>query len=673
MSAGRSKRSGARRSRHPGTRSRHHGFLGGVLRIGARGAGQVETAEGIFVIPAHRIAEAMSGDTVQIKSLGVSGSGQMMGSVVAVIERATTTFAATYQQEGALRVLVPLDDRLAHDFVLDARDDAPRRLGVATGDVVAARITSYPSRREAGVATVERRIGRKGDEDVPIETIIASHGLATQFSREVLAQAENLALDVDVALREPLRRDVRDRFLVTVDPADARDFDDAVSLEELPQGGWLLGVHIADVSHYVRASSPIDLAARERATSTYLADRVLPMLPEALSCELCSLKPGVDRLAMTVDLTLDASGRVMSSDLYPSVIRSRARLSYDEVDALLAGHVPGGRVVEGRDLLPFFSGLDQVSRLRQRLRRERGSIEFVTTEAKLVLDDQHRPVDVRVRRRTPATSLIEEAMLAANEAVARYLVRAHAPAAFRVHEPPAADSLAGLVPVLQQLGRLEGVSKTGVYLGDAHALQAVLDQVRGAPEEVVVSAVMLRAMRRATYEPRNAGHFGLGASAYCHFTSPIRRYPDLVVHRSLKAQLAGEMRGELKRELAEAMPTICRHSSRMERVAAEAAAQSQAVKMAEYLGAYIGQALPGMVVSVLPYGMFVRLDQTTAEGMLHVGELDGWHDFDERTHELVSADTGRRWGIGQRLEVVVKAVDPMRGHIDFALPDDRAL
>lgn len=681
MSAARARRGG--RSHRPSTRPKSRAFLGGVLRVNARGAGQVDTAEGTFAIPSHRIAEAMAGDTVQIRHLGAregstrSASGLPLGAVVAVIERATTTFAGVYQEDGPLRVLVPLDDRLMHDFVLDAGDRTPGELGVEPGDVVTARIVAYPTRREAGVATVERRIGQADGEDVPVESVIASHGLATEFSSAVLEAADALTLDVAAELAaDGRRRDIRDRFLVTVDPADARDFDDAVSLDELPGGGWLLGVHIADVSHYVGWGSPIDLAARERATSVYLVDRMLPMLPERLSTDLCSLRPGEDRLAMTVDLALDARGRVTGSDIYPSAIRSRTRLSYDEVDALLEGHVPGGLSVEGRDLLSFFAGLDRVSRLRQQLRRERGAIEFVTTESKVALDDEHRPVGVRVRRRTAATQLVEEAMLAANEAVARYLDAASAPAAFRVHEPPAADALAGLIAPLDQLGSLPSERRLGVMQGDPHALQAVLDGVAGEPEELVVSGLMLRAMRKASYEPRNEGHFGLGAPAYCHFTSPIRRYPDLVVHRSLKAQLSGKMRGMWRRELIDAMPTVCRHSSRMERVAAEAAAESQACKMAEYLGGFIGQDFAGVVVSVAPYGAFVRLDDTGAEGLLHVRELaehGGWHDFDDATRTLVSADTGDVWQVGRRVDVVVADTDPMHGRIDFALPDDRAL
>lgn len=688
MSAARARHRSSHRS--PTRPKSRGGFLGGVLRVNARGVGQVDTAEGTFAIPSHRIAEAMAGDTVQIRPLGAPrdahgaggraarSSGLPLGAVVGVIERATTTFAAVYQQDGPLRVLVPLDERLMHDFVLDAGDTSPERLGAMPGDVVGARIVAYPTRREAGVATVERLIGDLDSEDVPIESVIASHGLATTFPAAALEQAEALALDVEGALAaDPHRRDLRGRFLVTVDPTDARDFDDAVSLEELPGGGWLLGVHIADVSHYVPAHSPIDVAARERATSVYLADRVLPMLPERLSNDLCSLRPDQDRLAMSVDLALDARGRVTGSDIYPSVIRSRARLSYDEVDELLAGRVPGGRSVEGRDLLPFFAGLDRVSRLRQVLRRQRGAIEFVTTESKVELDAERRPQAVHVRRRTPATQLIEEAMLAANEAVARYLDVAKAPAAFRVHEPPAADALAGLVGPLTRLGRLDPALRVPVMQGDPHALQAVLDAAAGQPEELVVSALMLRSMRKATYEPRNEGHFGLGAPAYCHFTSPIRRYPDLVVHRSLKMQLAGSMRGMARRELAESMGETCRHASRMERVAAEAAAESQACKMAEYLGRFVGQAFAGVVVSVAPYGAFVRLDETGAEGLLHVRELalrGGWYDFDDATRTLVgSSDGGDVWELGRRVEVVVAGTDPLHGRIDFALPDGRAL
>ncbi len=636
-----------------------------------RGSGTVHTQEGDFHIPARYVAEAMNGDRVLVRRIAGLHDGMPVGAVSGVVERAHLTFAATFADDGRLRVAVPLDERLCHDFIVQASDRTPQILGCSDGDLVSARILQYPTRQSAGVATLERRIDQGSASQVAVEAIIASHDLSCLFDPQVLEQAQTLTLDVDAALAEPLRRDIRDRFVVTVDPDDARDFDDALSLEPLEGGDWLLGVHIADVSAYVAPDSPIDVAARARATSVYLADRVIPMLPEELSCDLCSLVAGQDRLAMTVDMRIDARGRVQSCEVYPSVIRSRGRFTYREVDAILKGEPaePGMHPdCAGRDLAEHFGRLSAIARQRQGLRRERGAIEFVSCEAKVVLDDQGMPTGVDVRRSTPATCLVEEAMLCANEAVARRLVATGLPCPFRVHEPPAHDSMAATVAVLQELGCIEPQNKPGLLMCDPHAVQAVLDEVAGAPAEELVSSLLLRSMKRATYEPENLGHYGLGAPAYCHFTSPIRRYPDLMVHRILKAVLAGPVKSGLRRELAYLMPGVCAQSSKMERVAAECASLSQAVKIAEYMEGFIGQVFEGVVVSVQPFGVFVRVGLTQAQGLLHTRDLGGEWDFDEARMELVSREGAGVYRLGMSVEVRVRSCDVFRGRVVFALP-----
>lgn len=661
-----------KRSHHGPTRRRPRSPLAGYLNVSMRGSGTVHTQEGDFHIPSRHVAEAMNGDRVFVRRLPGLHDGMPVGAVAGVVERAHATFAATLVDDGHLRVLVPLDERLSHDFVVEAADRTPQILGCSDGDLVSARILAYPTRSAAGVATVERRIERDSASQVAIEAIIASHDLQPLFDPEVLDAAASLRLDVPAALAQPGRRDIRDRFVVTVDPDDARDFDDAVSLEGLPEGGWLLGVHIADVSSYVAAGDPIDMAARARATSVYLADRVIPMLPEELSCDLCSLVPSQDRLAVTVDMRLDATGRVRDAEVYPSVIRSKGRFTYREVDALLEGRTDGEPAshpdCDGIDLLAFFSGLDEVARGRQALRRERGAIEFVSSEAKVRLDGQGLPVGVDVRRSTRATSLVEEAMLAANEAVARRLQATGLACPFRVHEQPDHDSMAGLVGLLDELGCVTPEVKAGLLSCDAHAVQAVLDHVAGRPEEELVSSLLLRAMKRATYEPENLGHYGLGAPAYCHFTSPIRRYPDLMVHRILKAALGGAPKSSLRRELAYLMPGVCAQSSKMERVAAECASLSQQVKIAEYMEGFIGQVFEGVVVSVQPFGLFVRVGLTQAQGLLHTRDLGGEWDFDEARYELVSREGADAYRLGQPIEVRVRSCDVFRGNVVFALP-----
>ena len=656
-----------KRGRGP-TRPKQRPLLTGTLRVDGRGSATVETAEGPYFIPAGQAHEAMNGDEVQLRRIRGERGALPLGTVVHVLERHVCSFAATYAEDGPLRVLVPLDDRLLHDFLVDP--EAPMPAGLSSGQTVVARVQAYPTRRAPGVAGVERVISDDEAETVAVEAIIASHDLAVSFSDEVMEEVAGLALDVEGALEDPLRRDLRERFVVTVDPADARDFDDALSLERRPEGGWLLGVHIADVSSYVPWGSPLDLAARERSTSVYLVDRVLPMLPEELSCDLCSLRPGEDRLALTVELALDERGRVVGEEFFPSVIRSRVRLSYDEVDALLeVGEAPAPRQVDGVDLRGLFLAFDEVRSLRQGLRRDRGSIEFVTSEAKVVLDDACRPVGVRVRRPTRATGIVEEAMLLANEAVARKVGAANVPGAYRVHEAPSHDGLAALAATLVEIDCLDASDRSSFVLGDPHAAQRVLDAAAGRPQEELVSSLLLRAMKRAAYEPEDRGHYGLGADAYCHFTSPIRRYPDLVMHRSLKAALRRNLKGTRRRELEAALGTICKHASTMERVAAAAAAESQAVKLAEYLGGFVGEDFRGTVTSVHPFGLFVRLDETHAQGLLPVRELGGgWWNFDDKRLELVSEDDAERYRLGQRVTVRVSGTDPFRGTVDFSLP-----
>ena len=681
--------SGGRYSRPSGgqparksTRPKSHAPLSGVLRADDRGSATVETQEGVFFIPERRTHEAMNGDKVRIRPLPGRHGALPLGAVSGVDERAVTSFVARYCVDGPLRVLVGLDERLLHDFIVEESDDSPERLGAEDGTIVRARITLYPTRRSAGFATIERLIGEEEGETVAIETIIASHDLAVEFPPDTEAQVDGLTLDIAAALREPGRRDIRSRFIVTVDPEDARDFDDALSIEELPGGGWTLGVHIADVSSYVAWESPLDLAARSRGTSVYLADRVIPMLPEKLSCDLCSLRPREDRLAMSVDLTLDAAGRVTGADMYPSVMRSSARLTYAQVDAILGGAVPGeavpdGSVLEGLawdssmpDARTFFGMLDRVRTLREGLRERRGAIEFVSSEAKVLLDEKTRPVGVQVRRSTPATQIVEEAMLAANEAVALRLTVENVPTVYRVHEQPAQDGLAALVPVLTEIGCLDAETKDRLVCGDPFAVQKVLDDVKGKPAEELVSSLLLRAMRRAVYLPTDDGHYGLGADAYCHFTSPIRRYPDLMVHRSLKALLAGGTAlSRWRKEVEKALPDICKRSSTTERVAAAAGYESQASKIAEYMGGFIGEVFEGVVVSVQPFGLFVRVRATMAEGLLRVRDLgDGWWDFDEARHELRNEKGGKRYRLGQPLDVRVRSVDPLRGRVEFCLP-----
>ena len=685
--------------RSPVRSRRVAGLLGTVHVTG--GVATVETAEGVFKLTERGMREAMPGDTVTV-SLHRAPGGERRAQVESVEERSQTVLVGTYHQAGPLGVVRPLDKRAKLDFFVPPHDQSPERLGVADGDLVAARIVSYPTRMESGVVTIDRRIGGKDAPDAGIQTVMARYDLVDGYAPAALAEAESLELDVESALQDPLRRDIRDRFLLTIDPVDARDFDDAISVECTPAGGWKLGVHIADVSHYVVWESSIDLEARKRSTSVYLADRVLPMLPERLSNDLCSLRPHEDRLAFTVDIELDARGRVLSSRAYPSVIQSRVRLDYDAADWLLCGEEAAGDDTEdvdqacveraeqarrdaaacGVDIAAFLRDADELARARQRVRRRRGAIDFESSEVHVALDGEGVPERIDVRRRTPATSLVEETMLLANECVARKLVAAGAPAAFRVHEDPSPDELTAAAEVLIEARTIDRQEALGIMTGDSHAIEGVLERSAQTSQAPMVNALLLRAMQRAVYRPHNLGHYALGADAYCHFTSPIRRYPDLLVHRALKMLLARERLGARvaheraprlvgtgPQDMEHILPMLCREASSRERIADAAARDSQKVKVAQYYAQRVGERMAATVTWIDQMGAFVRVDETAAEGLVRMSALGGneWWDFDERRLTLTGTSSGEVISLGQRAIVEVVGTDCMRGHLNFKL------
>ena len=621
------------------------------------------------------IHEAMDGDEVQV-SLVRRGGTDPQAVVRTVVQRATTSFLGTYAQAGPLGAVSPLDGRMTHDFFVLPEDDSAARLGVTDHDVVEARILAYPARGTAGVVTLARRVGAAAELDLLMETVIASHGLATEFMPAALEQANALELDVDAALREPLRSDKRDQLTFTIDPTDARDFDDAVGATRDDSGGYTVSVHIADVTAYLPWGSPMDIEAQQRTCSTYLADRVLPMLPERLCNELCSLKPGEDRLAMSVTMHLDERCEVKNAKVRPSVIRSRARLDYDTADALLDGRIQEGDLPcaseNAHAVAEAIVLLDEIAAARRRLRARRGAVDFETKESKVLLDEAGHPTGVVVRERTRATSLIEEAMLMANEAVAKMLADVDMPAAYRVHERPAPESLAETLPVLHELRLLQPGEAERLVAGDPFVVQDVLVRAKGTSGEYLASALLLRAQKRAIYLPHNDGHYALGAKAYCHFTSPIRRYPDVVVHRAIKARLAGKVDSPEQKAVAKALPQICRTCSERERVADAASRDSQKIKMAQLYAERIGERYSGVVVGCERYGLFVMLDDTCAEGLLPTRALgEEWFTYDETRQALVGESSGRTYRLGQRVAVEVTGTNPERGQIDFALAGQR--
>lgn len=658
---------------------------------------EVETAEGVYRLGSRSMREAMPGDRVYV-SLHRGKGGARRAVVEHVIDRAVVAIVGVFEPAGPLGAVRPLDARIKQDFFVLPADDSPRRLGVEPGDIVSARIVDYPSRTESGVVTLERRIGDANEPSLGIECVMARYGLVDGYPQAAVDEAASLAVDVEGALADPLRRDIRDRFVITIDPVDARDFDDAISVARTVRGGWMLGVHIADVSHYVDWGSAIDLEARRRSTSVYLADRVLPMLPERLCNDLCSLRPDEDRLAFTVDIELDAQGRVRTYEPYPSVIRSRVRMDYGAADALLREGEPDGAALDaaargraelaveaaranGVDLRAFLRNADALARARREIRRKRGSIDFDTPEVHVLLDEAGMPVDIVTRERTAATSLVEEAMLLANECVAEFLADRDLVSAYRVHEDPSPDSLASAAKTLTELGAVEGGLAAGIMLGDPRAINAAVEDAADTAFAPQVNALLLRAQQRAVYKSHNEGHYALGARAYCHFTSPIRRYPDLIAHRVLKVALAKHELGK-KEALARAprltgkgpqaleaiCPQLCRQASDNERAADAAANASQKVKVAQLYAGRIGERDTGTVSWISDLGAFVRLDATGAEGLIRMNALGTeWWDFDDVRLTLTGDSTGTKVGLGCRVVVEVASVNVLRGHLDLKL------
>ena len=661
------------------TRGKAHEYPRGVVSVTRGGYGFVQTAEGEFFIPASDMNGAFDGDLVEVsparqersrKALAqaASSSKRREARIKRVIERAHAELVGRYEVAEPFGVVVPEDPRIPYD-IFTMRSDS---LDVPDGAIVRAAMMTYPSRKEAATGTIVEVLGDSDDERVPIDLIVARHKLETAFSAGALQEAGEARVDVDDALSDGYR-DLRERFVFTIDPADAKDFDDAVSLEPVEGKGaahWRIGVHIADVSRYAPWGSAVDLDARRRATSVYLVDRVIPMLPEGLSNDVCSLRPDEERLTMTVDMLVDRAGVVVGRDVYPAVIRSDARLTYEQAQAYIdeqgVMHEQGVRPSAHSDELAWrICELSRIAKQRARLRAKAGGVDFDTVEAKVRLDERGVPINIELRKRTDATQLIEEAMIAANEAVARYLRDVGFPCVYRVHEKPSRESLAGLVLVLQEFPWFKSIDADAFVAGNPHVVASVLAACEGRSEAALVTTLVLRSMKRALYDVELDGHYALASEAYAHFTSPIRRYPDLVVHRMLKAALFGRPQ-RFDQEVSN-LAWIAEHSSEMERVAERAARESQEVKIIEHMETCVGQTFSGMIAGVATYGLFVRLENT-AEGMIETADLGReYFALDPVRHTLTGSDTGKEYRLGKHVAVRLVEADRRTRTLRFRL------
>lgn len=619
-----------------------------------------------LLVPAGALNGAVNNDRVIARITGRARDGRRAeGEVIRILERGNREVVGVLELRKSFAFVTPADPRLPFDVLIPLKMLA----AAADGDVVTVEITDWAERPRSPTGRIVRVLGQEGEPGVDVETIMFQYGLARDFPDDVRREAAA----VPTAVRpEDLdgRTDLRDRLIITIDGADAKDLDDAISLEPSPHrhAKWRLGVHIADVSYYVREGTALDREAAERGTSVYLVDRVVPMLPPELSNGICSLLPGVDRLAMTVFMDIDDDGRLVDYELLRSVIRSRARLTYDVVRELIAGHDAALRQ-RHQDLLPMLESMHELAQLLFQRRVDRGAIDFDLPEAQVKLDEQGVPVAINTRRRDAATQMIEEFMIFTNETIARHHRYLEVPFLYRIHEQPTESAIAEFEQLISLFGvrlRARGTAVRPVHF------QKVLAQVAGKDEQYLVSSVMLRSMDRARYSTDNLGHFGLAADHYTHFTAPIRRYPDLMIHRiTCELLAAGKVSGGRLETLGKRLPLLAVHCSRMERLAEEAERDTVDLKKVQFMQRHIGDVFDAIISGVTNFGLFVQLPNTV-EGLVHVSTLtDDYYHFEESRYALLGERSGRRFQLGDSLKVQLVRVNVSERSLDFELvPDD---
>jgi len=612
-----------------------------------------EGGRDLFLSP-RQMRSIMHGDRIVARVTGVDARGRAEGALVEILERAVTQVVGRYVTEAGVGLVVPDEARIRHDVLIAAEDCG----GARDGDIVVAAIVEYPDKRRRAVGRVVEVMGAHMAPGMEVDIAVRSHGLPAQFPAAVLEEAARLGERVSAAAKRG-REDLRALPLVTIDGADARDFDDAVHARATPNG-WKLTVAIADVAAYVKAGSALDVEAERRGNSVYFPDRVIPMLPEALSNGLCSLNPGEDRLCMVCEMLVAKDGTLRRARFFEGLMRSHARLTYDEVAAIVVAREPAARA-RREALLPH---LDELARLFRALlgeRTRRGALELDTQETRVVLDDAGKVQRVEALGRNDAHRIIEECMVAANAAAARHVIRRKLPVLFRIHDGAKPDGLDALRTYLAGVGlTLAGGAKPQ----PRHYL-SLLERARRRPDGALIQVMVLRSLSQAVYSPDNIGHFGLALDAYAHFTSPIRRYADLVLHRALKHLMHGPRRAPYGYD-RERLVALGEHVSMTERRADDATRDAINWLKCEYMLDKVGQEYTGVVTGVAAFGLFVTLEDLHVEGLVHVSQLgsDYFH-FDPARQRLDGERGGESFGVGDRLAVRVIRVDLDERKVDF--------
>ncbi|MBP3283910.1 MAG: ribonuclease R [Clostridia bacterium] len=636
-------------------------IITGIFEANEKGFGFVrpeDENEADIFIPPSDVKGAWDGDKVEVRvvSMGDEHRGPE-GIITKILERNHKQIIGRFERSKNFAFVVPLDKKISQDIFISKNEFN----GAKNNEVVTVEITKWPASRRSAEGKVVSRLGKIGAPGVDILAIMYSHDLTEDFPKEVLAQVKKIQEEIP-AEEYKKRRDLRDVKMVTIDGEDAKDLDDAVSISKLENGNYRLGVHIADVSFYVKEGSALDKEAYERGTSVYLVDRVIPMLPRKLSNGVCSLNMGEDRLAFSVMMEIDEKGKILGSDIFKSVIHIDERMNYSDVTKILEGDKALRKRYQA--FVDEFSMMAELSRILRARRVKRGSIDFDIPEAKVILDESGKPIEIKKYEITVSNNIIEDFMLAANETVAERFFWLEVPFMFRVHDLPDSEKLEEFSKFIFNYGyRVKGLSKL-----QPKAFQELLKEIKGKPEEKIISALMLRSMQQARYSAENTGHFGLAAKYYCHFTSPIRRYPDLFIHRVMSEliengyQFKNEKRVKKLRKLA---VEGAKHSSEKEREAQLAERDSVDLKKAEYMAQFVGEEFEGIISSVTSFGFFVELENTI-EGLVRVESIeDDYYIYQEKLCAMIGERTNKIYRLGDVVKVRLMRADIETRKIDF--------
>ena len=640
------------------------GGLVGTFISHPKGFGFVEIegrSEDLYV-PESGVNGAFHQDQVQVELLKGQGGRRQEARIVKILSHGLTKVVGTYQKSKSFGFVIPDLEKISTDIYIPAEGSK----GAVTGHKVVVELTDYGDDKHKPEGRITEILGHVNDPGVDILSIVKGYDLPVEFEEKLLNQAERVGKPVSEADMAG-RRDLRSLQMVTIDGEDAKDLDDAVSLTREGEN-YCLGVHIADVSNYVQENSALDREALNRGTSVYLVDRVIPMLPHTLSNGICSLNQGEDRLALSCLMKVNKKGEVVSYEIAETVICVDRRMSYTAVRKILEeGDLE--LIQEYEELVPMFQDMQELAAILRKKRRQRGSIDFDFPESKIILDQKGNPVSIEPYERNVATDLIEDFMLLANETVAQHFYWMEVPFLYRTHETPDTEKIEKLATFIHNFGYHIKI-KTSDHEVHPKEIQKLLASIEGTEEEALIARLALRSMKQAKYSVECTGHFGLACACYCHFTSPIRRYPDLQIHRIIKEQLRGRLMEKRIDHYKEILPEVARQTSRLERRADEAERETDKLKKAQYMKHHIGETLEGIISGITAWGIYVELPNTV-EGMIHVARLTGdYYYYKEETFEMVGRDTGRCFKLGQRLKVFVDSVDMVSKSVDFLLAED---